>query len=840
MTNKLTLSLSLSLSLAVQDMAGADSTNLPYVTKIPESIDDPYEPKIFSSTWKINSILKGRTLLNLSDYELERDEIEALVAGLGFITTDEPDPLAEMETHREAVERYIRNIDIALTFGEDEAITKVGAGKIDNLATVATPGSSSTNPLTTIKAPTALANTNKAKEKAGHLRKWIKSKWSPPRQSWQDQETSKELIEQLLNPTLIPGPIDPNIRDSEQTMRAETGIQTEPKNQAQRTETLGAVVRSHPAILRALEKLSNNESIHILSADKGGAIVIWNTEDYDKEAERQLSDTDSYERLTKDEYEKQLKETHVAIIDAAESLYRTGRIKKSELEAIRDAALCGSAIYFLCKIHKNKLKATGTFPGRPIVRTFAAIVHLLDKLLTEWTSSLLARIDGSLIDTTDLINKLPKERLPDEATITTADVNSLYPCIPLDHGIAASVEFYSTNYEQLKKEFEEKGLLPPPSPPQFERVLTLVMRNSFITFKNRDFFRQRKGTAMGICISVYFANCYMWKVSQRVLTRQIELPGVVTFLRFIDDILVIQTDGNRDVLKQLFESITNEDCTYVIDNPGRKQSFLDVVIYFAENGLIETEPFTKATSTESFLHYLSNHPKHCRDSIPYAQLIRLRRITSDFDKFMIAALKLIRAFKYRDYPEDLLIKQLKKVAKMDRKDLLDRENPTKKTDSETKPASQMPARKRSNKFTREPKSAKKKAKLEAKKATVANQDPSEGPTFRLITPFTNVVDNKKILDTLRALDMERRKQYPIGHAHHKLMESGRSVLIHSKRAPTQSRFTKIIKNPHIPINSKLSLLTSKNIFTLNNSVHKIKIYYNKIIKIFKITQCRQH
>ncbi len=133
-------------------MAGVDSTDLPYVTKIPESIDDPYEPKIFSSTWKINSILQGRTLLNLSDYELERDEIEALVAGLGFITTDEPDPAAEMETHREAVDRYIRNIDIALTFGEDETITKIGAGKDNTLATVATPGSSSMNAAPTIKS----------------------------------------------------------------------------------------------------------------------------------------------------------------------------------------------------------------------------------------------------------------------------------------------------------------------------------------------------------------------------------------------------------------------------------------------------------------------------------------------------------------------------------------------------------------------------------------------------------------------------------------------------------------------------------------------------------------
>lgn len=770
------------------------TTDLPYVTKIPEPMDDPYEPKIFSSTQQINCILKGRTLLNLSDYQLERDEIEALIAGLGFITTDELDPLAEIETHRKAVERYIRSIDIALAFGGDEDVTDADIAVIEATEANAAVETTMAPPPLTTKVPTA-TNTGKTKEKAGHLRRWINSTWSPPKQDWQDQETSKKLIEQLLNPTLIPGPIDPGLKDDNQTqMEVEIDIQTELVNQdpARRAQTLGAVVRSHPAILRALEKLSNNKTIHILSADKGGAIVIWNTRDYDREAERQLSDSESYERLTKEEYEKQLKETHVAIMDAAENLYRTGRIKKNELEAIKEAIPRGSAIYFLCKIHKKKLEATGTFPGRPIVRTFEAVVHLLDKLLTEWTSTLLARIDGSLIDTTDLINKLPKDRLPDDATITTADVNSLYPCIPLDHGIAASTRFYSLHYEQLKQEFEERGLLPPPSPPQFERALTLVMRNSFITFKNREFFRQRKGTAMGICISVYFANCYMWQVSQSVLTRQIELPGVVTFLRFIDDILVIQTDGNREVLKLLFDSITNEDCTYVIDKPGRRQSFLDVVIYFAANGLIETEPFTKATSTESFLHYLSNHPKHCRDSIPYAQLIRLRRITTDPEKFMIAALSLIKAFKYRDYPKALLTKQLKKVSKMDRKDLLQRKSLLKDIKKTQK----------NKKFTPKTKSAKKKIKMDAKAAEKAGVEIPEGPTFRLITPFTNVIDNKAILKTLRDLDTERRNFHPIGHVNHKLMESGRSVLIHSKRAPTQSRFTRIIKNPKIPTNSK--------------------------------------
>ena len=819
-------------------MATSHTTDLPYVTSVPNTVDDPYEPKIFSSTRQIDLILKGKTLLNLSDYQLEPEEIEALVAGLGFIPTEEPDLATEIETHVKAVERYTRAIDIALSFpcenspkdASNSSDNSTGTSIMPKTGTDPSPDTNAKIPLVSVPLiKPAIGSKKKQEEKSGHLYRWIESKWSPPKHDWQNQEIPKQLLDRLRQPTLFPGSTDDAMNHDDQgPMETETGFTAEitkdlgssgsldPEKPptcnygnptTKPAPILGAIVRSHPAILAALDKLAKNKDIHILSADKGGAIVIWKTSDYDREAERQLSDTDCYEKLTKEEYDKQLNETHVAISDAAESLYRTGRIKRSELEAIKEAIPRGSAIYFLCKIHKKRLVLTGSFPGRPIVRTFEAVVHLLDKLLTEWTSTLLPLIDGSLIDTTDLINKLPKGPLPASATITTADVNSLYPCIPLDQGIAASVEFFSLHYERLKVEFEDRNLLPPPSPQQFERALTLVMHNSFITFKNRTFFRQRKGTAMGICISVYFANCYMWKVSQRVLTRQIPLPGVLTFLRFIDDILVIQADGNREVLKLLFDSITNEDCTYVIDKPGRRQSFLDVFIYFAENGHLETEPFTKPTSTTSFLQYLSNHPDHCRDSIPYAQLIRLRRITTNYDKFIVAAMKLIRAFKLRDYPEDLLMKQLVKVSKMKREDLLVRKSARNSTRPGLKPNTEMARRPTKNEPPKS-KHGKKRAKREARESvsrtlvTPATPVIQEGPTFRLITPFTRTIDNKSILNTLRSLDAERKKLHPAEHSHHKLMDSARSALVHSKRATIQSKFTRIIKNPKVPNKGK--------------------------------------
>ena len=45
----------------------------------------------------------------------------------------------------------------------------------------------------------------------------------------------------------------------------------------------------------ALYDLKNDKNIVIKSADKGSAVVVWDREDYIKEAEKQLGDSDVYE-----------------------------------------------------------------------------------------------------------------------------------------------------------------------------------------------------------------------------------------------------------------------------------------------------------------------------------------------------------------------------------------------------------------------------------------------------------------------------------------------------------------------------------------------------------------
>ena len=60
----------------------------------------------------------------------------------------------------------------------------------------------------------------------------------------------------------------------------------------------------------------------------------------------------------------------------------------------------------------------------------------------------------------------------------------------------------------------------------------------------------------------------------------------------------------------------------------KRVEFLDLVIYI-EDGFMKTDLFVKPTDKQIFLDYNSNHPTHCKDSIPYSQALRVVEICSD-------------------------------------------------------------------------------------------------------------------------------------------------------------------------------------------------------------------
>ena len=55
--------------------------------------------------------------------------------------------------------------------------------------------------------------------------------------------------------------------------------------------------------------------------------------------------------------------------------------------------------------------------------------------------------------------------------------------------------------------------------------------------------------------------------------------------------------------------------------------------------------------SDSYLFYSSSHPSHVKNSIPYSQFLRLRRLCSEDSDFSLKSEEMCRFFDKRGYPE---------------------------------------------------------------------------------------------------------------------------------------------------------------------------------------------
>ena len=115
---------------------------------------------------------------------------------------------------------------------------------------------------------------------------------------------------------------------------------------------------------KALRDLAKDKSITIKPADKGGAIVLMDTIDYILEADRQLSEEGTYQKLESDPtplFQAKVKERVQTMLENKE-------ITKKVAKTLLSQKPRTPQIYFLPKIHKN----VDPPPAGPSVRQMAA------------------------------------------------------------------------------------------------------------------------------------------------------------------------------------------------------------------------------------------------------------------------------------------------------------------------------------------------------------------------------------------------------------------------------------------------------------------------------------
>jgi hypothetical protein len=400
---------------------------------------------------------------------------------------------------------------------------------------------------------------------------------------------------------------------------------------------------------KAMNDLKNREDIVICKADKGGAVVITDVDDYVNEANRQLSDQRFYKKV-----EENPTALHAALVDnAIDNLKLNGHLEEKMAEQLKTNNPKTPRMYLLPKIHKP-----GN-PGRPVVSSIGCHTERISKYVDHHLQPLNQNLESYVKDTTDFLKKLENiPEIPEEAVLVTMDVRSLYTNVPNDEGVEA-VKTYLRNRNQ-----PGDGILAKIISTFLMLILTL---NNFV-FNDQNYV-QVNGASMGTKCAPTYASLFMGSFEERNILPKIR-DSIMIYVRYIDDIFFIWK-GTMEELEEFLKEINQVHPTIKFDHVLSKESinFLDVKVSILGKKLTSSV-YTKPTDRKSYLHAKSYHPKSTKEAIAFGQATRLKRICTETTDFQAAANQLKADLIKRGHKEERTSAEINRAAEQERKNLL--------------------------------------------------------------------------------------------------------------------------------------------------------------------------
>lgn len=401
--------------------------------------------------------------------------------------------------------------------------------------------------------------------------------------------------------------------------------------------------------IKALRQLKNNPHIIIKPADKGSAIVIMDREHYVWEANRQLDNTEHYQKLDKPIFPDTIPLITKIIQEMNQQKYINHKQKTYLLETMGERP---RIFYLLPKVHKEPEKWSTPFvipPGRPIVSDCSSDTYRIAEFIEHHLNPISNRHPSYIKDTYDFIDKIKNLQIPQTALLFTIDIDSLYTNIDTTAGLKAVREWLGRYPDRTRPDTHLLQLL--------EINLT---RNDF-QFDDKNYL-QIRGTAMGKRFAPSYANIYMAAWEEEALKLCPVKPLI--YLRFLDDIWGVWTDtkDNFDLFIHTLNS--HHTCINIKHSIDITQiNFLDTITYkgptFSQTNTLDIKMYFKDTDTHALLHRRSFHPRHVFGGIVKSQLLRFSRICTRAEDFWEATRTLCKALEPRGYSRTFLRKAIK-------------------------------------------------------------------------------------------------------------------------------------------------------------------------------------
>ena len=318
-------------------------------------------------------------------------------------------------------------------------------------------------------------------------------------------------------------------------------------------------------------------TIVIKGADKGSGVVVWDREDYLKEAHKQLSDEEVNEDVTNDP-----STLESIIFNALSKIRARGDLPADNLKHAFNKDPKYARFYLLPKIHKP----LHNVPSRPVISNCCYHMENISSFLDYHLQPLAKKVESPIKDTNHFLKKLQElGSLPKNAILCTIDVVGLYPNIPHDEGLA-SIRKPLNNREN--KEVTTDTLV---------ELADIVLKNNYFQFLNKT-FNQKRSTAIGTKFAPPYSILFMADLEKRLLS-DVDLKLYIWW-RYIDDIFLIW-EHDEESLKLSLEKINKIHPTikFTADWSSISVNFLDVKVIM-KNGKIITDMYVKPTDTDQY------------------------------------------------------------------------------------------------------------------------------------------------------------------------------------------------------------------------------------------------
>ncbi|XP_043921643.1 CD109 antigen-like [Protopterus annectens] len=386
-----------------------------------------------------------------------------------------------------------------------------------------------------------------------------------------------------------------------------------------------------------LYELSNNDNLRIMKPDKGGGVVLMDTWDYTKRMFDILDKDNRYMRVSRNEVNISYRKTDLFLEDNLlqdlidVNLYNFLKVMKPVIPVISG----------IPKIHKDVENP----PLRPIVSSQGSKTQPLAIYIDSKLKAFYKNYSHILIDSWDFLTKIGSNIYKDDTIFLTVDIIDLFSVIPHNIGL-----------DWFEKMIVEMKIL---TQDDFKVVLEnmeLVLKYNYIYFQG-ELYHQIDSVAMGSACAHIYANIIMLYWERQYIFNSMFYQYITDYYRFLDDIFILWDGPEQEIINFMnYINNTTEFLKFTSEQDAEEIHYLDVKLKKDHvNRKYKSRIYRKDCHSNSYLHFLSDHPCHSKKNIVKGQMIRAARMTSDRGDLNEEMEIIHKMFKERGYPDNIIL-----------------------------------------------------------------------------------------------------------------------------------------------------------------------------------------